>query len=67
MIGDKLTAEHLHRKAVVYVRQSSPGQVIHHQESQRLQRDLARRASELGFQHVEVVDEDLGVTASGLA
>jgi DNA invertase Pin-like site-specific DNA recombinase len=66
MTWDKITAEQLRRKAIVYVRQSSPGQVIHHQESQRLQRDLGRHAAELGFQHVEVVDEDLGRTASGL-
>lgn len=66
MIVEKITAEHLRRKAVVYVRQSSPGQVIHHPESQRLQRDLGRRAAELGFQQVEIVDEDLGRTASGM-
>jgi DNA invertase Pin-like site-specific DNA recombinase len=66
MILEKITAEHLRRKAIVYVRQSSPGQVIQNRESQRLQRDLARRAGELGFRQVEVVDEDLGRTASGL-
>ena len=38
----KLTADHLARKAVVYVRQSSERQVRHHTESQRLQYGLAR-------------------------
>src|SRR4051812_22029567 len=62
----KLTAERLLRKAVVYVRQSSPNQVLHHQESQRRQYGLVDRARELGFQQVTVIDEDLGRTGSGL-
>jgi hypothetical protein len=33
----KLTADHLLRKAIVYIRQSSPNQMLHHQESQRRQ------------------------------
>ncbi len=33
----KITTEHLAKKAMVYVRQSTPKQVLHHQESQRLQ------------------------------
>jgi hypothetical protein len=45
----KLTADRLLRKAVVYVRQSSPNQVLHHQESQRRQYGLVDRARELGF------------------
>jgi len=60
----KITAEHLARKAVVYLRQSSPGQVKRNLESQRLQYDLGRHAQELGFKEVEVVDEDLGCSAS---
>src|SRR5713226_7422053 len=62
----KLTADRLLRKAVVYVRQSSPNQVLHHQESQRRQYGLGDRARELGFQQVDIVDEDLGRTGSGL-
>jgi hypothetical protein len=57
----KITAAHLSRKAVVYLRQSSPKQV---RESQRLQYALADRARGLGFERVEVVDGDLGVSAS---
>jgi DNA invertase Pin-like site-specific DNA recombinase len=62
----KLTAERLVRKALVYIRQSKPSQVLHHQESQRRQYGLADRARELGFREVEVIDEDLGRTGSGL-
>src|SRR6266496_4758376 len=61
----KLTAERLLRKAIVYIRQSSPNQVLHHQESQRRQYGLVDRAHELGFQQVVVIDEDLGRTGSG--
>ena len=60
----KITAEHLARKAVVYLRQSSDHQVKTNTESQRLQYGLADRARELGFERVEVVDVDLGSSAS---
>src|SRR5712664_1845738 len=62
----KLTADRLLRKAIVYVRQSSPNQVLHHQESQRRQYGLLDRAHELGFQQITIIDEDLGRTGSGL-
>ena len=62
----KLTADHLPRKAIVYIRQSSPDQVVHHQESQRRQYGLVDRARELGFQRFTAIDEDLGRTGSGL-
>jgi DNA invertase Pin-like site-specific DNA recombinase len=65
-MNPKLTPDRLGRRAVVYVRQSSPGQVIHHKESQRRQYGLLDRARELGFQDVIAVDDDLGRTASGL-
>src|SRR6266852_6956739 len=61
----KITADRLLRKAVVYVRQSSPNQMLHHQESQRRQYGLVDRARELGFQQVTVIDEDLGGPGSG--
>src|SRR5215831_5925805 len=65
-MNSKLTNERLHRRAIVYLRQSSPEQVFHHQESQRRQYGLADQARELGFQEVKVIDEDLGRTGSGL-
>lgn len=65
-MNPKLTSERLSRRAIVYVRQSSPGQVIHNQESKRRQYGLADRARELGFRDVRVIDDDLGRTGSGL-
>jgi DNA invertase Pin-like site-specific DNA recombinase len=66
MMNSKLTAERLRRRAIVYVRQSSPGQVIHNQESQRRQYGLVDYARELGFCEVSVIDDDLGRSGSGL-
>jgi excisionase family DNA binding protein len=66
MMNPKLTAERLRRRGMVYVRQSSPGQVLHNQESQRRQYGLVDHARTLGFQNVVVVDEDLGRSGSGL-
>lgn len=62
--SSKITAKHLERKAVVYVRQSSMRQVQENVESQRLQYALGDRARELGFGQVEVIDCDLGASAS---
>jgi DNA invertase Pin-like site-specific DNA recombinase len=61
---NKLNATHLSRRAIVYLRQSSLGQVKHNLESQRLQYALAERASRLGFKEVEVIDQDLGNSAA---
>ena len=62
----KLTAERLRRRALVYIRQSSPGQVLHNQESQRRQYGLVDHARALGFRDVVMIDEDLGRSGSGL-
>jgi DNA invertase Pin-like site-specific DNA recombinase len=64
-MNPKLTPERLARRAIVYVRQSTPRQVIHNQESKRLQYRLVERAHELGFSNVTTIDDDLGRTASG--
>ena len=60
----KITSAHLARKAVVYLRQSSLAQVKHNKESQRLQYALKDTAKAYGFKHVEVIDSDLGMSAS---
>ncbi len=65
-MNQKLTADHLRRRAVVYVRQSSMGQVLHNHESQLRQYGLADRARGLGFREVMVIDDDLGRSGSGL-
>ncbi len=62
----KLTPEHLQRRAIVYVRQSSPTQLLHNRESQLRQYRLTDYARELGFAEVETIDEDLGCSGSGL-
>ena len=65
-LNPKIRPEHLARAAVVYVRQSTLGQVEHHTESKRLQYSLADTASVLGFASVETIDDDLGRSGSGL-
>jgi DNA invertase Pin-like site-specific DNA recombinase len=60
---------HLARRALIYVRQSTVEQVVNNLESQRRQYGLVDRAVELGWQraNVEVIDDDLGVSGSGVA
>src|SRR5947199_6705206 len=55
----------LQRKAVVYVRQSTPQQVQLNLESQRRQYELVEVARRRGFTNVEIIDDDLGRSASG--
>ena len=63
----KITADHLARGAFVYIRQSTPDQLVHNQESQRRQYGLVNRAKQLGWAAVEVVDDDLGRSGGGIA
>jgi len=49
MISELIKPHHLDRRAVVYVRQSTPHQVLSNQESLRLQYALRQRARELGW------------------
>jgi len=60
-----ITADHLARRACVYVRQSTPGQVQNNLESQRRQYALVDRARSLGWQDIDVIDDDLGISGSG--
>jgi DNA invertase Pin-like site-specific DNA recombinase len=60
----KITAEHRSRRAIVYLRQSSEGQVRNNTESQRLQYAMAQQARDLGFGEVDVIDVDLGASAA---
>jgi hypothetical protein len=62
----KITPEHLARQAVVYIRQSTPGQVVHNLESKRRQYNLPERARQLGWCDVAVIDDDLGRSGSGV-
>lgn len=64
--SELITNQHLARKAIVYVRQSSPHQVLSNQESLELQYALKHRALELGWpdNHVTIIDRDLGQTGA---
>src|ERR1700693_418814 len=63
----KITAEHLGRSAIVYVRQSTAYQVANNLESQRRQYGLVERGRVLGWSDVQVIDDDLGRSGSGIA
>lgn len=65
-MSTKITTEHLGRGAVVYVRQSTLGQVNDNIESQRRQYALAENARKMGFASVTTIDDDLGRSGSGL-
>ncbi len=64
--SELITTRHLSRLALVYIRQSSPHQVLTNQESLRLQYALQQRAQALGWppEQIEVIDTDLGLTAA---
>jgi DNA invertase Pin-like site-specific DNA recombinase len=64
--SELVTPRHLRRLALVYIRQSSPQQVLTNQESLRLQYALQHRARNLGWpaEQIEVIDTDLGQTAA---
>src|SRR5215471_5781577 len=63
----KITAEHLPRRAYVYIRQSTADQLAHNHESRHRQYALADRARQLGWTSVEIIDDDLGRSGGGTA
>ncbi len=65
----KIKPRHLARRALIYVRQSSPTQVQRHPESARRQYGLTERARALGWstEQITVIDEDQGKSAAGSA
>jgi DNA invertase Pin-like site-specific DNA recombinase len=64
--SELIQPHHLQRQAIVYLRQSSPQQVLNHQESVRLQYALRERARDCGWDvsNIHLIDADLGVTGS---
>jgi len=62
----KIQSLHYERTAYVYVRQSTPWQVMENRESTERQYHLRERAVQLGWpaSHVEVIDEDQGRSGS---
>lgn len=69
MKSELVKSTHLKRKAVVYIRQSTPHQVVSNQESLRLQYALRERARELGWHEadIDVIDADLGLSGASAA
>src|ERR1700683_2700612 len=63
LYNPKIKPEHLARKAIVYLRQSSEKQVRQNKESQHLQYAVADRVRGLGWTQVEIIDSDLGSSA----
>src|SRR3954447_9268461 len=64
-VSELITPFHLGRRALIYIRQSSPHQVLSNQESRRLQYALQQRARECGWapDAIEVIDIDQSRTA----
>ena len=63
----KVRAEHLNRKAIVYIRQSSLAQVRFNRESTERQYALQEKAQQLGWnqEQIQLIGEDLGISGSG--
>lgn len=61
--------QHLNRKAVIYIRQSTGHQVLSNVESRRMQHAMRDHARRLGWgdDQVEVVEADTGVSAQSTA
>jgi DNA invertase Pin-like site-specific DNA recombinase len=64
--SERVTEQHLSRTAIIYIRQSSPHQVLTNQESLRLQYALRQRAETLGWrpEAIEIIDTDLGLSGA---
>lgn len=64
--GSKIRAEHLQRRACVYVRQSTVFQVTHHRESTERQYNLRQRALAFGWEAdaIDIIDDDQGQSAT---
>lgn len=66
MTDQKITLEHKQRDAYVYVRQSTIQQTRTRLQGKERQYELDRKASELGFANVVVIDDDLGRSGTGV-
>src|SRR5260370_24144515 len=65
LMNGKITEFHLSKPAYIYLRQSTPGQVRHHQQSTERQYGLREQALQLGWTEasIRVLDRDLGLSA----
>lgn len=67
--SEHIQTQHLSRQALVYIRQSTPQQMLKNQESLELQYTLRDRAAGCGWHpsRIRVIDSDLGITGSSAA
>ena len=65
----KVNTSHLKRNAYLYIRQSTPRQVLENTESTKRQYALRQRAAALGWspEQIIVIDCDLGQSAAPLS
>jgi DNA invertase Pin-like site-specific DNA recombinase len=65
-MNPKIQEHHRSKPAYIYLRQSTPGQVRHHQESTERQYALREKALELGWREslIRTLDRDLGKTGT---
>jgi DNA invertase Pin-like site-specific DNA recombinase len=65
-MNSKITDQHQSKSAYIYVRQSTPAQILHHQESTERQYALRQKALELGWSEatVRTLDRDLGISGA---
>src|ERR1700674_1036996 len=69
LVSDKIQGRHRERLAAVYIRQSTPQQMVRHKESTRLQYALVERAFNFGWARsssILVVDDDIGRSGSSI-
>ena len=69
MKNELIQTQHLRRKAVIYIRQSTGHQVLTNQESQMMQRAMKEHALRLGWDEssIEIVEADTGTSAQSTA
>src|SRR5215472_16364161 len=65
-MNPKIQEQHRRKPAYIYLRQSTPGQVLHHRESTERQYALREKARELGWSEslIRTLDQDLGKTGT---
>jgi DNA invertase Pin-like site-specific DNA recombinase len=56
-MSDKIRPQHLERKAILYIRQSSAYQVTHNLESQKLQYAMEERLRQLGWREIAAISQ----------
>ena len=67
--SEHIQTQHLSRQALIYIRQSTPQQLLKNHESLELQYGLRDRAAGCGWppSQVRIIDTDLGITGASAA